>query len=165
MLLAYALAPGTFGDRVDDQGRPQPNGLPDVLDEAKWGLDWMHKMHPAPDQLFHQVADDRDHIGWKWPDHDSSDYGWGPNSYRAAYFANGQPQGLRQYKSEATGIANLAGRYAAAMALAAQIWKNDLGELAFAEQSLQAAESSTWASPTNGRCSTRSGANSTTLGL
>ena len=139
MLLAYALAPGKFDDRFDDRGRPGANGLPDVLDEAKWGLDWLHKMHPAPDQLVHQVADDRDHIGWKWPDQDSSDYGWGPNSYRVAYFADGQPQGLREYKSESTGLANLAGRVAAAMALAARIWKDELNDPAFAEKSLQAA--------------------------
>ena len=67
MLLAYELQPEKFGDVVDALGHPSPNGIPDVLDEAKWGLDWMHKMHPAPDELYHQVADDRDHTGWKWP--------------------------------------------------------------------------------------------------
>ena len=65
-----------------------------MLDEAKWGLDWMHKMHPRPDELYHQVADDRDHTGWKWPNQDNSDYGWGPNSYRVVYCADGKPQGL-----------------------------------------------------------------------
>ena len=44
-------------------GQPYPNGIPDLLDEARWGLDWMLKLHPAPDQLYHQVADDRDHTG------------------------------------------------------------------------------------------------------
>src|ERR1051326_3390595 len=77
----------------------QSNGIPDVLDEAKWGLDWIHKLHPAPDQLFHQVADDRDHRGFKLPDQDIADYGWGPNSYRPVYFANGKLQGLRDRKS------------------------------------------------------------------
>ena len=65
-----------------------------MLDEAKWGLDWIFKLHPAPDQLFHQVADDRDHRGFKLPDQDNADYGWGPNSYRPVYFADGKPQGL-----------------------------------------------------------------------
>ena len=77
MLKAYELAPEKFGDKVDDLGHEIPNGVPDVLDEAKWGLDWIHKMHYGPDMLFHQVADDRDHLGMKWPDKDSSDYGWG----------------------------------------------------------------------------------------
>ena len=139
MLKAYELAPDKFGDKVNDLGQEQPNGIPDVLDEAKWGLDWIHKMHYGPDMLFHQVADDRDHLGMKWPDKDSSDYGWGPNSYRVAYFATGEPQGLREYKSKATGIANLAGRSAAAMAIAARIWREELNDPVFAEKCEKAA--------------------------
>ena len=45
--------------------------------------------------------------------------------HRAVYSADGKPQGLMKYKSESTGVANLAGRYAAAMALGYQIWKDD----------------------------------------
>ncbi|HEX7297035.1 MAG TPA: glycoside hydrolase family 9 protein, partial [Pyrinomonadaceae bacterium] len=138
MLLAFELAPNTFPDLVDAMGRAQPNGIPDVLDEAKWGLDWIHKLHPAPDQLFHQIADDRDHRGFKLPDQDLADYGWGANSYRPVYFANGQPQGLREFKSKATGVANLAGRSAAAMAMAHRIWTR-LKEPVFAEKCLRAA--------------------------
>ncbi|MGY5851302.1 glycoside hydrolase family 9 protein [Salegentibacter sp. F14] len=123
MLKAFELLPEKFADKVNALGQEGSNGIPDVLDEAKWGLDWIHKMHNDPGELFHQVADDRDHLGMKWPDKDSSNYGWGPNSYRVAYFATGDPQGLREFKSKATGIANLAGRSAAAMALGARIWK------------------------------------------
>ncbi len=138
MLLAYELAGDRFGDATNHLGQAGPNGIPDVLDEAKWGLDWLHKMHPGPGQLVHQVADDRDHRGWKLPDEDNSDYGWGPNSYRAAYFATGSPQGLAEYQSEATGIANLAGRFAAAMAIGYRVWVADGGDSAFAHKSLQA---------------------------
>jgi endoglucanase len=138
MLLAYELAGTRFGDAYNRLGQPGPNGIPDVLDEAKWGLDWLLKTHPSPNQLIHQVADDRDHVGWKMPDEDSSDYGWGPNSYRPAYFATGTPQGLAQYKSEATGIANLAGRFAAAMAMAHRVWLAEGGDSAFAQRSLRA---------------------------
>ena len=139
MLLSFELARDKFKDMVDALGRPRPNGIPDVLDEAKWGLDWIHKLHPAPDQLFHQVADDRDHRGFKLPDQDSADYGWGANSYRPVYFADGKPQGWREWKSKATGVANIAGRSAAAMAMAYRIWKNDLHDPLFAEKCLQAA--------------------------
>lgn len=138
LLQAYELAPTRFGDTHDALGRPGPNGLPDVLDEARWGLDWLLKLHPAPDQLYHQVADDRDHIGWKWPDRDSSNYGWGPNSYRVVYAATGTPQGLNQYQSKATGVANLAGRSAAALALGYRIFKA-AGDEAYALRCLQAA--------------------------
>ena len=141
MLKAYELFPYSFSDDVDELGKNNSNYIPDVLDEAKWGLDWMHKLHPESDQLIHQVADDRDHIGWKMPDSDSSDYGWGPNSYRVAYFATGKPQGLREYKSEATGLSNIAGRSAAAMAIAAGIWKGENFDPLFANECLDAAKS------------------------
>lgn len=141
MLKAWELYPDAFRDQVNALGQPGPNHIPDVLDEARWGLDWIYKLHPASDQLFHQVADDRDHRGWKMPDQDNSDYGWGANSYRVAYFATGEPQGLREYKSRATGVANLAGRSAAAMAMAARIWPKVSSDSAYAEKCAQAAQS------------------------
>lgn len=141
MLKAYQMYPSQYDDKVDSLGRPGPNGTPDILDEALWGLLWIHKMHPATEILFHQVADDRDHIGWKMPDNDKSDYGWGENSYRVVYFANGKPQGLKEYKSEATGVSNLAGRCAAALAMGYAIWKDDPQKKHFAERCLIAAKS------------------------
>jgi len=139
MMMAWESAPEIFSDNVDELGRPGSNNIPDVLDEAKWGLDWIHKMHPAPGQLFHQVADDRDHISWKWPDRDSSDYGWGRGDARVVYFATGEPQGLNKYQSEATGIANLAGRCTAAMAMASRIWSCELEDTEFATRCMIAA--------------------------
>ena len=114
-----------FADRFNALGQPGANGIPDVLDEARWGLEWMLRLHPAKDQLYHQVADDRDHKGFRLPQNETVDYGWGSGSYRVVYFADGRPQGLQQYKSESNGVANLAGRYAAAMALGYQIWHDD----------------------------------------
>lgn len=139
MLLAYQLGPrAKFADKFNNLGQPEPNGIPDVLDEARWGLEWMLRLHPAPDQLYHQVADDRDHKGFRLPHNETVDYGWGPGSYRVVYFADGQRQGLRQYKSESNGVGNLAGRYAAAMALGYQIWKDDPRLRSFAQTLLQA---------------------------
>ena len=138
MLLAYRMEPGLFKDQCNALGNSGTNGLADVLDEARWGLDWMLKLHPAPDQLYHQVADDRDHTGFHLPQDESADYGWGKGNARVVYFADGRPQGLKQYQSESTGVANLAGRYAAAMALAYQIWKDDAHEAAFANRCLKA---------------------------
>ena len=140
LLLAYRENKSIFVDQVNDLGQAGTNGIPDILDEAKWGLDWMLKMHPEPAQLFHQVADDRDHIGFKLPFADSANYGWGPGSYRVVYYATGQPQGLGKYQNTSTGIANLAGRYAAAMAMAHDIWLNDLHDPEFAQRCLQAGQ-------------------------
>ena len=140
ILKAYQMFPDQYDDMVDSLGRPGSNGIPDILDEAAWGLQWILKMHPATDLLFHQVGDDRDHIGWKMPDNDKSDYGWGENSYRVVYFATGEPQGLREYKSEATGVSNLAGRCAAALAMGYTIWKDDPQKKYFADRCLRSAK-------------------------
>lgn len=145
MLLAYRLTAdrdgkpaAMFADRFNRLGQPGRNGIADVLDEARWGLDWMLKLHPTPDALYHQVADDRDHAGWRLPHEETVDYGWGPGGARVVYAADGQPQGLQDYKSESTGMANIAGRYAAAMALGYQIWKDDPRERPYAERLLRA---------------------------
>jgi peptidoglycan/xylan/chitin deacetylase (PgdA/CDA1 family) len=127
-----------FSDKVTALGQQGSNGVPDLLDEGRWGLNWMLKMHPAPDQLYHQVADDRDHIGRRLPQNEVADYGWGKGGARVVYCADGRPQGLQQYQSTSTGMANLAGRYAAAMALAWQIWQEEPGQRSFAERCLQA---------------------------
>jgi len=140
MLLAYQLGDKSkFADNVNDLGQPVANGIADVLDEARWGLDWMLRLHPAPDQLYHQVADDRDHsTGFRLPQNETVDYGWGPGGARAVYSADGKPQGLREFKSESTGVANLAGRYAAAMALGYQAWKDDPRMRPYADRLLAA---------------------------
>jgi endoglucanase len=149
MLLAYQLGArpprgaaarprAVFEDGFDGRGRPGANGTPDLLDEARWGLEWMLRLHPAPGQLFHQVADDRDHIGWRLPPDETADYGWGKGSYRVVYFADGAPQGLKAFKSESDGVANVAGRYAAAMALGFQVWKDDPREREYARRLLKA---------------------------
>ena len=146
MLLAYELARGLGkrarttieADEFNALGQPGSDGVPDLLNEARWGLDWLLKLHPAPDQLYHQVADDRDHSGWRLPQNETADYGWGKGGARVVYFADGHSQGLKDYKSQSTGLANLAGRYAAAMALEYQIWKHSPSQKTFAQRCLQA---------------------------
>lgn len=140
MLLAYKFMKPVFADNYNDLGQPGPNNIADVLDEAKWGLDWIHNLHPQSGQLFHMVGDDRDHVGWKLPGNDPSNYGWGKNSYRVAYFATGRPQGLGKYKSESTGIANVAGRSAAALAIGHQVWTEAKLDDAYAMKCLEAAK-------------------------
>lgn len=122
LVLAHELFPDRFADAVNDLGQAGPNGVPDVLDEARWGLEWMLRLHPTPTELYHQIADDRDHRGFRLPEADSVDYGFGKGGARPVYFATGAPQGIGRFKSEATGVANLAGRSAAAFALAARAW-------------------------------------------
>ena len=140
LLMAYQMKPDSFKDEFDSKGLKGANDLADILDEAKWGLEWILKLHPSPNELYHQVADDRDHRGFKRPHEDNADYGWGANSFRPVYFATGKPQGLSKYKSKATGISNVAGRSAATLALGHEVFGKIKGYEAFAETCLQNAK-------------------------
>ncbi|HZW30542.1 MAG TPA: glycoside hydrolase family 9 protein [Isosphaeraceae bacterium] len=86
--------------------------------EARYGAQLVRKLHPAPGVLYVQIGDDRDHRGPAslWHD-DRSDYGFGPGGPRSAWRATGRPEGPK-YHNQSTGLASLAGRCAAAMALA-----------------------------------------------
>ena len=122
LLAAYRDFPDVFTDHHLDNGSEGANGTPDVLDEARWGISWLLKMHPRPDWLFNQVSDDRDHQGFHLPQLDSIDYGVGKRMGRPVYFATGEPQGLGKYKNRSTGVASTAGKFASAFALAAILY-------------------------------------------
>ncbi|WP_299823761.1 glycoside hydrolase family 9 protein [uncultured Pontibacter sp.] len=128
LLAAYRDFPGVFTDKHQANGLDGTNGVADVLDEAKWGLEWLLKLHPREDWLFNQLADDRDHQKMRLPNHDSVDYGLG--RARPVYFATGEPQGLGKYKNRATGVASTAGKFASAFALASQLYNSNDKELA-----------------------------------
>lgn len=121
MLFAYKQNPEAFGDFYDANGLAGSNGIPDVLDEAKWGLDWLVRLNPDKDTFFNQVADDRDHASFRLPTTDPVDYGWGAGRERPVYACAGQPQGLRKYKNRSTGLASTVGKYASSFALASEV--------------------------------------------
>lgn len=123
LLFAYRENPGSFEDQFDASGLAGANGIPDVLDEAKWGLDWLLKMHPRDDWMFNQIADDRDHRGWRLPTEDTTSYGKGLE--RPVYFCSGEIQGVSNYKNRTTGTASTSGKFVSAFALGAQIF-NDI---------------------------------------
>jgi endoglucanase len=119
MLLAYDSNPGAFSDAFLANGEPGKNGIPDIIDEVKWGMDWLLKMNPDSGIMYNQIADDRDHKGFRLPNHDSADYGKGRE--RPVYFCTGQPQGIFKYKNRATGIASTAGKFASAFGYGAMV--------------------------------------------
>ncbi|KUL16725.1 MAG: Polysaccharide deacetylase [Proteiniphilum sp. 51_7] len=121
MLFAYSRYPESFGDRYDANGRKGSNGIPDILDEAKWGLDWLVKMNPDSMTYFNQIADDRDHVGFTLPNEQQVDYGWGAGKERPVYFVSPEPQGLFKYKNRSTGMASTLGKYASSFALGARL--------------------------------------------
>ncbi len=121
MMFAYQNFPKVYGDEFDASGNKGANQIPDILDEIKWGLEWMLKMNPAPNEMYNQIADDRDHIGFRLPVNDKADYGLG--KYRPVYFVTGKPQGLAAFKNTSTGVSSIAGKFASGFALAAQLFE------------------------------------------
>lgn len=112
-----------FADRFQADGRPGANGVPDILDQARWGLDWLVKMNPEDRVMFTQIADDRDHIGFKPPQFDTADYGWGPGNGRPVYFLTGKPQGMGKFgKNRTTGVSSAAGKFASAFAMGGDVF-------------------------------------------
>jgi len=122
LLMAYRDFPKIFKDEKLANGLDGKNGMADVLDEAKWGLDWLLKMHPRPDWMFNQIGDDRDHQGMRIPKEDSF---YGRGYERPVYFINGEPQQRGKFLNSSKGTSSTAAKLAAAFALAHMIYKTD----------------------------------------
>ncbi len=97
LLFAYDFDPIKFGfDNNND-------GVPDILAEAKVGLDWLQRAVYKNFRLVTQVQDLRDHdVGWRMPENDPLTFD------RPAFIGIGK---------------NLIGIYTATMALASRIWR------------------------------------------
>jgi endoglucanase len=114
LLFAFEFNPQAFSFDHDT------NGIPEVLDEAKIGLDWLLKLHFEERSLITQVQDLRDHDqGWRLPEEDQ----------------------LARDRPGFVGIGkNLVGIYSATMACAYRIWGDNLHDREFASRCLTAAE-------------------------
>lgn len=121
LLAAYRDFPNVFTDEKQANGLDGKNGTADVLDEAKWGLDWLLKMHPKEDWLFNQIADDRDHISMRIPKQDSQ---YKKGYERPVYFINGEPQQRGKFMNNTTGTSSTAAKFASAFALGSKIYNS-----------------------------------------
>ncbi len=128
LLFAYYKNPNVFKDFYDSNGNRGKNNYPDVLDEAKWGLDWMLKMNPNDGEYYNQIADDRDHAGYRLPTQDSISYGKGLE--RPVYFINGKVQGCFNNKNRTTGSASSVAKFASSFGLGAIVFKEFLPDYA-----------------------------------
>jgi len=117
MLFAHEHFPKAF------VGKAPNSPLPLLLDQARVGLDWLLKMHPTPEEFYYQVGSAADHNKWRLPEQDCTAYDadWKP---RPVYFGVG---------------ANLAGRTAAALAMASRLYRHY--DPSFARRCLSAAQS------------------------
>jgi len=96
------------------------DGVPDVLAEAKVGLDWLLRCNYSKYKLVTQVQDLRDHdVGFRMPENDTLRYD------RPAFSGLGK---------------NQIGIYAAVLALASRVWSEKFNNYDFAKQCLTAAE-------------------------
>ncbi len=122
LLYGYSATPDAWADNYDSRGRTGANGIADILDEARWGLEWMLRMNPSDSLYLNQIADDRDHRFIGTPQCDSVDYGWGKGGARPIYPVCGKPYGLKDNKNRSTGEASSVAKFASAFALGSKIF-------------------------------------------
>ncbi len=114
LLFSYDFDPVKFG--FDNN----KNGVPDILEEAKIGLDWMMRCNIGDGKFITQVQDLRDHdVGWRMPEDDKLGFD------RPAFLGMGK---------------NLIGIYSATFALAARIWRDKVLYPEFSRKCLSTAE-------------------------
>jgi len=114
LLFAYELDNKKFGFDYNN------NNVPDILEEAKVGLDWMLRAQSDDVRFITQVQNLQDHeVGWRLPENDSLVFN------RPAYLGIGK---------------NLIGIYSATMALASRIWNDKVNHPEFSEKCLTVAE-------------------------
>jgi endoglucanase len=121
LLAAYRDFPNVFTDEKQTNGLNGKNKIADVLDEAKWGLNWLLKMHPKPEYMFNQLGDDRDHMGMRIPKEDTNFYGKGLE--RPIYFINGEPQQRGKFVNDTKGTSSTAAKFSSAFSLGAQVFE------------------------------------------
>ena len=113
-LFSYEFDPDKFSF---DNNR---NGVPDILEEAKIGLDWLLRAQLDDGMFTVQIQDQRDQeVGWRLPEDDPLAFD------RPAFIGTGK---------------NLIGIYTAALALGARIWKTKFQYQEYADQCINAAE-------------------------
>lgn len=119
LLMAYRDFPQVFGDEKQANGLDGKNGMADVLDEARWGLDWLLKMHPRDDWMFNQIADDRDHMGMRIPGQDTF---YGRGYERPVYFVSGEPQQRGKFMNNTTGTTSIAAKFSSSFSLGSEVF-------------------------------------------
>jgi hypothetical protein len=114
LMFSYEFDPVKFGyDSNKDN-------VPDILEEAKIGIDWLLRCNVNDEALVVQVQNVNDHkVGWRLPENDSLQF------TRPAYVSIAK---------------NLIGYYSATLALASKIWKEKFYDDQFSNKCLKLAE-------------------------
>lgn len=113
LLFSYEFDQSKFNYDLDN------NQVPDILEEAKVGLDWLLRCRFKDDLFITQVQDISDHsVGWRLPENDTLRYD------RPGYAGIGK---------------NQIGIFAAVMSLASRIWSERFYDYEFAKRLLKSA--------------------------
>jgi len=117
LLRAYVEKPGAF---ADDYGIPESgNGVPDVLDETKWELDWISRMENADGSVLSIVG----HKGASPPSADTAPCKYGPaNTSATLTAAAAMAYGAIVFKSVGAAGTTYPGYADALAALAKKAW-------------------------------------------
>ncbi len=114
LLFAYEQNPNNFEFDYDK------TGVPDILEEAKIGLDWLIRANYTSDKFITQVQGWQDQqVGWRMPENDVLEYN------RPGFVGIGK---------------NLIGIYVATMSIASRIWQERINYPEFAAICLTKAE-------------------------
>ncbi len=114
LLFSYEFNPSKFGFDNDK------NNIPDILEEAKVGIDWLLRCNYEGKKLVTQVQDLKDHESeWRMPENDKYTFD------RPAFVGIGK---------------NLIGIYTATLALASRIWRDKFYYYEYADKCLNTAK-------------------------
>lgn len=114
LIFSYEFDPVKFGFDNDN------NSVPDILEEARVGIDWLLRCRLRDDLLITQVQDLRDHDQkWRMPEDDPLKFD------RPGFTGMGK---------------NIIGIYSATLAIASRIWAERFYDYDFAARCLEAAE-------------------------
>ena len=114
LLFSYEFDPDKFSFDLDN------DSVPDILQEARVGIDFLLRCYFSDDALITQVQDDRDHkVGWRMPENDTLTFD--------------RPAFIKMNRSQI-------GIYSAALAIASRIWKQRFLDITFAEKCLTVSE-------------------------
>jgi endoglucanase len=117
LLKAFDTYPDAFDDEYDENNEYNPNGIPDVLDQAKYAVDYLVKLNHGSSDLISRIGGRQDHNQWV-------------SSPAQSKLGVDQGGGARPVNPYDTAHADLAGITAASLAIMSRLWKAHDAELA-----------------------------------
>lgn len=110
LIFSYEFSPEKFSFDLNN------DSVPDILQEARVGLDFLLRCNFADNAFISQVQDDRDHtVGWRLPEKDPLTFD--------------RPAFVKMNRSQV-------GIYSAALAIASRIWKEKFSDYEFSDKCL-----------------------------